>query len=191
MLDYAMKRVQYRSSLYRCPAEELPFDDNSFNYACFFTSLEFVDHPEKALEEAFRVAKDKVFIGLVNPYALKGLASRIRALWGQGMYARARFFTLGEIRIMVHKLLGDVPVFWRSIGLLPAGIPGSHFLDTWALAQKLPFGSFMGISVVLVPRFRLKTLALPYPETKSYANELRGLTAEVKETLLQPRSESD
>jgi ubiquinone/menaquinone biosynthesis C-methylase UbiE len=41
----------------------LPFDDNSFNHACLFTSLEFVDDPKKALAEAFRVAKDGCLSG--------------------------------------------------------------------------------------------------------------------------------
>lgn len=52
MLDIAFKKVGHRVDLHRGFAEDLPFDDNSFNYACFITTLEFVDDPRKAIEEA-------------------------------------------------------------------------------------------------------------------------------------------
>ncbi|MDL2286486.1 methyltransferase domain-containing protein [Desulfococcaceae bacterium OttesenSCG-928-F15] len=178
MLHYASERMENHATLYACRAENLPFDDNSFNYACFFASLEFVSDPEKALAEAFRVAKDKVFIGLLNPYALRGLSSRIQMLWGQGIYAHARFFSLWEILSMVRKLLGDVPVSWRSTGFLPQAIPGAGFLDHLPLAKKFPFGAFMGIAVTPVPRFRLTPLSLSSSEEKTYKKELAGLTAE-------------
>ena len=45
MLDIASQSVANRADLYRGYAEDLPFDDNSFNYACLFTTLEFVDDP--------------------------------------------------------------------------------------------------------------------------------------------------
>ncbi|MEJ2661218.1 MAG: methyltransferase domain-containing protein, partial [Desulfobacteraceae bacterium] len=42
MLDLAVNNWGHRVEFYRGYAEDLPFDDNSFNHACFFTSLEFV-----------------------------------------------------------------------------------------------------------------------------------------------------
>ncbi|MEW5910157.1 MAG: class I SAM-dependent methyltransferase, partial [Thermodesulfobacteriota bacterium] len=68
MLDIAKKTVGNRADLHRGFAEDLPFEDNSFNYTSLFTTLEFVNDPQKALEEAFRVSKDKVFIGALNHY---------------------------------------------------------------------------------------------------------------------------
>ena len=56
LLDIMSETLGNRVSLYRGYAEDLPFDDNSFNHACLFTALEFVDDPKKASEEAFRVA---------------------------------------------------------------------------------------------------------------------------------------
>lgn len=185
MLHYAGKRMGNHSGLYACHAESLPFDDNSFNYACFFTSLEFVRDPEKALAEAFRVAKDKVFIGLLNPHALRGIIPRLQMLSGQGIYAHARFFSLREILATVRNLLGDVPVSWRSTGFLPQGIPGARFLDHLPLAKKLPFGAFMGIAVTPVPRFRLTPLPVSGSEEGSYKKELAGLAAESAKNLPQ------
>jgi len=38
MLDLALKKIGNRAELYRGYAEDLPFDDNSFSYACLFTT---------------------------------------------------------------------------------------------------------------------------------------------------------
>ena len=66
MLDVADKRLGNRVDLHRGMAEDLPFEDNSFDAALLFTSLEFTDRPAKAIEEACRVAKDQVVIGVLN-----------------------------------------------------------------------------------------------------------------------------
>ena len=58
MLDIASKKFGDKVTLHRGPAEDLPFDDNEFDSAFFFTSLEFTERPGKAIEEACRVAKD-------------------------------------------------------------------------------------------------------------------------------------
>ena len=58
MLDISLGKMGNRVELYRGFAEDLPFDDNSFNYSCLFTTLEFVDDPDKALREAFRNLKE-------------------------------------------------------------------------------------------------------------------------------------
>ena len=50
MLDIAQKNIGNRVDFHRGLAEDLPFDDNSFNYACLSTTLEFVNDPTKSLE---------------------------------------------------------------------------------------------------------------------------------------------
>ncbi|MCW7753854.1 class I SAM-dependent methyltransferase [Desulfobotulus sp. H1] len=181
MLDMAFERLSHRANLFRGYAEDLPFDDNSFNHASLFTTLEFVSDPRKAIEESFRVAKDRVFIGVLNRYAIKGLQRRIQGFFGRGIYAKARFFTLWELKTMVRELAGDVPVTWRSICLFPEpGKPVSCSPDTWPLAQRMPFGTFVGMVVTLKPRFRLRPLALPYPSESRYKESLTGFAAETQ-----------
>ena len=109
MLDIMSATLGHRVSLYRGYAEDLPFDDNSFNHACLFTALEFVDDPQKALEEAFRVAKDRVFIGVLNRYALTGIGRRVKGIFTPTIYNRATFFSVWEIKSMARNLLGPVP----------------------------------------------------------------------------------
>jgi ubiquinone/menaquinone biosynthesis C-methylase UbiE len=51
MLDLASKRFGDRVDVHKCHAEDLPFDDNTFDSAFFFTSLEFAERPAKALKK--------------------------------------------------------------------------------------------------------------------------------------------
>ena len=41
-------------------------------------TLEFVEDPKKAIEEVSRVTKDRIFIGVLNRYAIKGIQIRIK-----------------------------------------------------------------------------------------------------------------
>ncbi|BBO83725.1 methyltransferase type 11 [Desulfosarcina ovata subsp. sediminis] len=167
MLDILSETLGNRVSLYRGVAEDLPFDDNSFNHACLFTSLEFVDNPQKALEEAFRVAKDRVFIGFLNRYAITGIGRRVRGIFTPTIYNRATFFSVWEIKGMVRKLMGPVPVCWRTVCQLP-GPWGTWMkqIEGSGLVQRFPFGTFAGMVVTLLPRFRTRPLAIRYHPKK-------------------------
>lgn len=163
MLDIAAETFGEQVELYRGFAEDLPFDDNAFNHACIFTTLEYVDAPAKAIEEACRVAKDKVFIGVLNRYALKSVQRRLQGIFTSTIYNRARFFSVWELKSMVRDMAGPVPVAWRTVqqftggsGKLTRAFERSH------LVQRCPFGAFAGMVVTLVPRFRTRPLAMRY-----------------------------
>jgi SAM-dependent methyltransferase len=160
MLDSARGVLGPRVTLMRGFAEDLPFEDNSFNHACFYFSLEFVDDPVKALCEACRVTKDRIFFGIINRYALSSIQLRLRERFNQTLFRHARLFSIGEIKNLVRLHLGDVPVTWRTASQFP-GPYGSivQRLKQNNLVQKYPFGAFAGIVVDLVPRFR--TCGLP------------------------------
>jgi SAM-dependent methyltransferase len=163
MLDVAIRKVGNRVDFYRGYAEDLPFDDNSFNYGCLFTTLEFVDEPLKALEEAFRVAKDQVFIGVLNRYAIKGIQMRVKGMFNETFYNHAQFFSVWELKQMIRSLLGAVPITWRTVCQLPTTSGGYvESLEQSKIAQRCPFGAFVGIVVTLVPRFRTRAVTLRY-----------------------------
>ena len=119
MLDIALKKLGNRVDLYRGYAEDLPFDDNSFTYASLFTTLEFVEDPRKALEEACRVAKDRVFIGVLNRYAIKGIQRRVKGMFASTIYNHAQFFSVWELKTILREILGPMPVTWRTVCQLP------------------------------------------------------------------------
>lgn len=162
MLDVALSKTGNRADLYRGFAEDLPFDDNSFNYACLFTSLEFVDDARQALAEACRVAKDRLFIGVLNRYAIKGVERRVKGVFTPSIYNHARFFSVWELKRLLYDLIGHVPVTWRTICQLP--LPSGKFAASFeqTFLQHCPFGAFAGMVVILVPRFRTRPLTMRY-----------------------------
>jgi len=163
MLDITLKNLGNRVNLYRGFGEDLPFDDNSFNHALFSTTLEFVDDPKKAIEEACRVAKDRVFIGVLNRYAIRGIQRRLRGMFTESIYNHAKFYGIWELKKKIHSLLGRVPVTWRTVCQLPA--PTGNFtqsLEQSKILQRCPFGAYVGMVVTLVPRFRTRPLAIRY-----------------------------
>jgi SAM-dependent methyltransferase len=162
MLDIAENNLGNRVDFYRGFAEDLPFDDNSFNYACLVTTLEFVDDRQKALEEACRVAKNKLFIGVLNRYALKGIQRRVKGIFTKTIYNHAYFFSVWELKDNVRSILGDPPISWRTVCHLPSASSGIALrIEQSNIAQRCPFGAFAGMVVTLVPRFRTKPLTIP------------------------------
>ncbi len=163
MLDMALGKIGHRADLYRGYAEDLPFDDNSFNYACLFTTLEFVDDPKKALQEAFRVTKDRVFIGVLNRYAIKGILRRVKGIFSPSIFNHAQFFSVWELKQMVRHIMSNVPVSWRTVCQMPT--PSGKFvsnLEYSKIIQRCPFGAFAGMVVILVPRLRTRPLTVRY-----------------------------
>jgi len=161
MLDIAHAKLGHRVELHRAYAEDLPFDDNYFHYACLCLTLEFVDDPRKALAEACRVAKDGVFVGVLNKYALKAINRRIKSIFRPTVYSQACFFSIGDIKHLFRMLIGDVPIFWRTVCLLLGrSQPFVYRLETPKMLQKNPFGAFAGIMALPVPRFRTTPLTL-------------------------------
>ena len=161
MLDIAIKKVGHRADLHRGFAEDLPFDDNSFNYACFITTLEFVEDPMKAIEEACRVTKDRIFIGVLNRHALKGIQLRLKGMFIKSIYNHAQFFSVWELKKIIRAILGDVPISWRTVcQFLSASGKISSRIEHSNLVQRCPFGAFVGIVFAPVPRYITRPLSI-------------------------------
>jgi len=171
MLDIAREKVGHRADFHRAYAEDLPFDDNSFNYACLSLTLEFCEDPEKAVAEACRVAKDGVFVGILNKHSLMTIRRRIRRIFKATIYDRARFFSVGEIKSMFFSLLGNVPVTSRTVCQLPRIThPLIVRIESLPVVQQCPFGAFAGIMAVPVARFRTMPLTLASPASPAAAS---------------------
>ena len=163
MLDIALKKIGHRADLYRDYAEDLPFDDNSFNYACLFSTLEFVDDPQKVLREAFRVSKDRVFIGVLNRYAIKGIQRRVKGIFTPTIFNHARFYSVWELKQMIRNIMGPVPISWRTVCQLPTNSGKFVYnLEQSKIIQRCPFGAFAGMVVTLVPRLKTRPLTVRY-----------------------------
>ncbi|MBF0211257.1 MAG: class I SAM-dependent methyltransferase [Desulfamplus sp.] len=161
MLDIANERLGDKADLHRAFAEDLPFDDNSFNHAFFLTSLEFTDRPAKAIEEACRVAKDKVFVCAFNKYAPLNMIRRLKGIFIRNILSQARFFSILEIRQTAFDILGDVPIDWKTTLQFPfSSNKICHWIEQRPLVQKSPFGTIIGMVIIPVPKFKTRPLSL-------------------------------
>jgi SAM-dependent methyltransferase len=163
MLDIARQRTGPRVEYHRGWAEDLPFEDNAFTYAVFSGTLEFVDDPQRAVAEAGRVAKDKVFFGVVNKFALRAVKLRLRGVVTPSIYNRARFFSVWEIKQMVYRTAGNVPLRWKTIGHWPRGGTYGGRIDRALQFCRYPFGGYAAAVATLTPRFRTRPLELELP----------------------------
>lgn len=89
-------------------AEDLPFDDASFDFALMVTTICFVDDPSRSVEEARRVVRPggRIVLGLVDRESPVGKLyekHRHKSVF----YRDATFFTAGE----VTKLMEDAGLF--------------------------------------------------------------------------------
>jgi SAM-dependent methyltransferase len=163
MLDFAMKNVGSRVDLHRGFAEDLPFDDNSFNHVCLNHTLEFVDDPHKAIEEASRVAKNSIYIGAFNKFAVSCIWIRTSGMFKKSIYNRARFFSVWELKFFVSSILGDVPVNWKTVGTFPlTSYRSAAGAKQSIIIEKFPFNAFVSMVVVPVPRFKTNPLPITY-----------------------------
>lgn len=169
MLDKAAARLGSRADLHRGVAEDLPFDDNAFDTALLFTSLEFTERPAKAIEEACRVAREQVVIGVLNRYAPLNMGRRFKSFFFPNIYTHAQFFSVWELKMVMKGILGPVPVKWRTTlqfpflsGKWPARV------ENFPLVQKSYCGTFIGMRIKPVPKFRTRPLALKISNRKVY-----------------------
>ncbi len=164
MMDIARQRAGRRVEFHLGVAEDLPFDDNAFHYVVFTGALEFVEDPQQALAEACRVAKDKLFIGAMNRFALQAVHLRLRGILSSTVYNRARFFSLWQLKRMVRKVAGNVPMSWETLSHLHWGGPRlGPWVERHARLGRYPFGAYLGVVAVLMPRFRTRPLELELP----------------------------
>lgn len=164
MLDFARDKTGSKVDLHRGGAEDLPFDDNAFNHACLITSLEYTSNPQKAVEEAARVAKDRLFICTMNRFAVINMRRRFQGIFQESIYNKAQFFSLWELKNIVRTVLGKVPVSWGTVDHFPAMAPSfTHKMEEMRLIQKIPFGAYTVMVVTLKPRYRVRPIGLKLP----------------------------
>lgn len=161
MLDLAMDKFKSRVELHRAFGEDLPFEDNTFNYSIMMTSLEFMDRPGKAIEEACRVTRDKIFIGVFNKYAPLNILRRTKGFFCHNTLSYARFFGIWELKKIIHAIMGPVPVSWNTTLAIPfSRSRPAAYLEQCAVIQKSPWGTMVGMSIIPIPRFRTRPLSL-------------------------------
>lgn len=175
MLELARRRLGERAALTFGRAEDLPFSDNEFDIVSLITVLEFASDPAQALAEAVRVARSRVVLGVLNSASLNALQIRLRSLFKDSLYDKARFFTPWELEAMLGPVADRDSLKRSTVLLLPPSMAPRHKrFESHPLVQASPFGAFIGVSakvkpgamvrpLLLTTRFKLKSRALATP----------------------------
>ncbi|MFV0423006.1 class I SAM-dependent methyltransferase [Oleidesulfovibrio sp.] len=157
MLEAAHGRLGHKAELNVGNGEHLPYEDNRFDYVVLLASLEFMEDPETALEEAFRVAARGVLVGFLNRWSLYYLTRGRPCLKKSdtdksGTLRKANWFSPLKLRSMLREVVGDKPMTMRSVLAGPV-FSWRDFLpcalcNGWI--SPLPFGGYAAIRVDLV-----------------------------------------
>jgi ubiquinone/menaquinone biosynthesis C-methylase UbiE len=143
MISLARQRLGEHCTLRTGMAEDLPFDDNEFDFAALINTLEFLADPLKALREAGRVARKRVLIGVINSLSWGGFSKKVQGYFGDLLFSQARFYSLWRLKSLLEDAYGHVPVSWCCIRL-------THRQDQRPdRPSHSPFGSLLVMSATM------------------------------------------
>jgi ubiquinone/menaquinone biosynthesis C-methylase UbiE len=102
MLEVARARIKGGCPLVEGDTLCLPFPDACFDVIYCVTTLEFVDSPERALDEIDRCLKPggTIVLGLLNAFSFLGFSRR---LLRKPTYRNAHFFTVKELNRILPR----------------------------------------------------------------------------------------
>ena len=159
MLDIARSRLGDKASLKIGRAEDLPFEDNEFDVATLIITLEFLDDPVEALREAGRVAKHRVFVGVLNSLSFGCMSKRFYTAFHDSIFSEARLFNLWGLKSCVKKAYGNVPIEWGSVQAMPFFLRNYiERVEMSSLVQSCPFGTFLGLVFKMIYTLRTESL---------------------------------
>lgn len=120
-------------------AHAVPFGGGTFDAVLFVTTLEFLEDPGRALQEAARVARHGLILGVLNRWSLAGLR---RILRRRSVRAAGRLYRPGELGAVVRQALGDrLDAVTLRVGVGPAGC-------AW-LTRRFRAGEFLAMGLRL------------------------------------------
>ena len=161
MLAKARARLGNKSNFKLGTAEDLPFHDNEFDLAVLINTLEFLDNPLSALREAGRVAKKKIFIGVLNSFSWNGFLKTIQGYFGDPLFGQARLYNLWQLKSLLKLAYGTIPISWQCVRIVPSFMEDTFSAKSDAKSFKhSPFGFFLGLSATLVYHFKTDNLPL-------------------------------
>jgi ubiquinone/menaquinone biosynthesis C-methylase UbiE len=178
MVELARQRVGYKLPVFQGFAENLPFPDHHFDTVALITTLEFVDSPLAAITEAFRTAKKKVLVLILNRYSLLAVGRQIQSLFKNTFHQQGRLLNVWELKRMIRKVAGLGQLQWDSVLSVPAMRGDQHSSKQTAHSFHSPFGAYVAACVKLaVPVCETKMTVLPslVKKTPSWAHRAGGI----------------
>jgi len=194
MVGRAKDRLGNRTPVKLGRAEDLPFDDNEFDLAVLINTLEFLDEPLGALKEAGRVARRKVFVGVMNRLSWHYLSARINGLFRESLFDHMRFYDPWELLSYARMAFGQAPMSWGCARTRAGMVEriGGPLNDIWN-ARHCPFGIFLGLSVSLLYTVRTEQHPLKVGIGEAGRGAIKGATTSLgsgSASCKVPRSQS-
>lgn len=141
MLQYAKaknKEIEYLQA----SAYNLPFDNASFDYCTAITSLCFMENPQLALIEMWRVSRKGVVLGLLNRYSLLHILKH-----NSEGYKGARWDTPAAVSDWSQQLAPAAEITIRSAVWCPLNSNLARWLEP-IVSTNLKYGGFLAISLI-------------------------------------------
>jgi SAM-dependent methyltransferase len=157
LLEQARRKLGDKADLSPGNADELPFSDNEFDIVSLMMPPHITADQEKAIGEAIRVSRGRVFIGVINSHSFHAIQLKIQKLFNPYHHRKARYFCIYELIGLVRKFLPDAHIQWGSVIYLPVGwYEFAVKLEESLPVSRNPFGAFLGISFHVT--FNLRTV---------------------------------
>jgi ubiquinone/menaquinone biosynthesis C-methylase UbiE len=148
MITVAKSRLIANASFHIADGHTLPFKDNRFDVTAAITTLEFVQNVESVLQEMGRCTRKpggQILVGVLNASAH---INRTRQERPESVYAKAQWFTSGQIKRLLEPF-GPVQVV--TVGFIPRWKPmlrWSPFIDAIGRLLHMPYGAFIVAKVM-------------------------------------------
>jgi ubiquinone/menaquinone biosynthesis C-methylase UbiE len=164
MLEIARKKMGTHIDLQLGKAEDLPFSDDEFDIVTMINTLEITQNPEKAIAEAIRVCRGRIFIGFLNNYSFVGTKQMLKKIFGFPISEKIRFFSIEEIKEMVGSIIAPSEIKWGSVIYFPAIVYDiATELEELVPHVKNPLGAFVGLTFPV--KYTYRTVQSPVMES--------------------------
>jgi SAM-dependent methyltransferase len=164
--------------------EDLPFSDDEFDIVTVVNSLETTRSPQKAIAEAIRVCRGRIFIGFLNKYSFAGTKQRLKEIFGFPLAEEVRFFSVEEIKEMAGSLIGAQTIKWGSVIYFPAIVYDmSTELEELVPHMNNPLGAFVGLSFPV--KYTYRTAQNPIMESYKLKADAQVTAPEAVRGMLQ------
>jgi SAM-dependent methyltransferase len=147
MLKIAEKKLGKRVEFYEGCSEDLPFSDNEFDIVTI-TSLGCANNPLRTLQEAIRVCRGRLFLGVFNRYSLA--ASKWHSFRSQ-IAGPSSLLSIDALFSMMRAVHTGEAVRWGGVISFPLGwYPFAAGVEEKLPVMKNPFGAFLGMTFPVI-----------------------------------------
>ncbi len=152
LLDNIRKHLGSKVDLHFGKLENLPFDNDEFDYVTLLSAMNFAKDPEIILSEAFRVASCGILIVFTNSWSCLALQKTFGR--GPSYLGNLEYFSLPRILSIIRKLADKSTFTFRSTLLGPVATwKEKGFFNFFnRIVSPLPFGACAGIRIDLSPQ---------------------------------------